>query len=61
MTDDNLPMNCQGNDPSYPWNQEDDYMCPECGDSTEVVNGTLICLNDDCDHIEEPDDYEGDY
>jgi hypothetical protein len=57
----NLPDHLQGNDPLCPWNEPDEYFCPVCNSETEVVNGTLICLNDDCDHTEEPEEYEGDY
>lgn len=61
MKDDNLPDNCQGDDPSFPWNEPDEYFCPECESETEVINGTLVCLNDECDHMEEHEEYDEEY
>lgn len=44
----NLPDNCRDNDPSYPWNQEDELVCPEC-DSILVVNqNNRYCIDMEC-------------
>ena len=57
----NLPDNCQGNDPSFPWNEPDEFFCPECDCATSMIGDELHCDNINCDYVESPDEYDGDY
>ena len=57
----NLPDNMQGNDPSYPWNEPEEFFCPDCGGTTSMQGQELHCDNDECDYVESPDEYDGDY
>lgn len=47
MSYNNLPDNCQDNNPDYPWNQVDEPTCPEC-DAPLIVN----CSDKYCTDIE---------
>lgn len=57
----NLPDNCQGNDPSYPWNEPEEIFCPNCGGETSMIGDELHCNDEGCGYSEEQADYEGDY
>jgi len=47
----NLPDNCQGNDLSFPWNEEDPIECTLChGGMTQDDDGDYIC--DDSENCE---------
>lgn len=61
MSNDNLPDNCKGNDPSYPWNEPEEIFCQKCGATTSMQGEALHCDNEDCDWFETPDEYDGDY
>jgi len=60
MKDLNLPDNCQGNNPDFPWNQ-DDLTCNGCGNGNVHVEGDAMYC-DDCEYVEyPPEEYDGDY
>ena len=54
----NLPDNCQGNNPDFPWNQED-LTCNGCGNAAHMEGDSVIC--ESCDYVEYPPEYDGDY
>jgi hypothetical protein len=58
MKDLNLPDNCQGNNPDFPWNEPEDPICPDCGDGMTMVLDELHCDNEDCDYFEAPPEHE---
>lgn len=43
----NLPDDCQGNNPNFPWNQEDEPTCLECG-SDIIDNSDKYCTDIKC-------------
>jgi len=61
--DNNLPDDCQGNNPNFPWNQIDNdetecYLCDEMFDDAEemlevVVNGDTQWICMDCVETED--------
>ena len=57
----NLPDNCQGSDPSFPWNEPEECSCPWCQSTVSMFGDELRCDNEECDYIESPDEYDGDY
>ena len=41
-------MNCRDNNPSYPWNQEDEPECPECNSTLVVNQNNKHCVDMEC-------------
>jgi len=58
MDNSNLPDNCQGSDPNFPWNEPEEFFCPWCDCGTSMQGDQLHCDNINCDYVEEPDEYE---
>jgi hypothetical protein len=49
---DNLPDDCQGNDPCFPWNEPEQAECPICGSGmTHDSDGDLQCDDIECGHL----------
>lgn len=60
MDNSNLPDNCQGNDPRFPWNEPEELICPNCNDTLSMDDEELHCDNSECDYVEildEPEEY----
>lgn len=54
MYHNNLPMDCQGNNPNLPWNEPEQAECPKCNSSMTDDEGDLVCddeFGEWCDHV----------
>jgi len=54
MTDNNLPMDCQGNGAHLPWNEPEPEECPKCGCSMTMEDSyfpDLVCDDSECNGV----------
>lgn len=60
----NYPDDCQGNNPNFPWNEQEEPECKVCNSSMTCEDGDLVCDNEDCTYVEyapDEDSYGDDY
>ena len=49
---DNLPDNCKDCNPNYPWFEEDEPICPDCGALLTINNADKYVVDMECAECE---------